>query len=477
MSAPSNGPALRFWAGDAGEVTGIGPLGVSITDDPLPVFAGAHGVLDFTSPAASVEFAGLAAQARIVHVIGTTGCSAEDEDKIRAAARHATIVKSGNMSLGVNLLSVLVQKAAQALDPADFDIEILEMHHKHKVDAPSGTALLLGEAAAKGRDIALAENSVRVRDGYTGPRETGSIGFATLRGGSVIGEHSVILAGPGERIVLSPPCRRPLDLCARCDQGRTLGLWQKARPLFDAGCSRAERLIFPPEHRSCQIGAPEFCFIAHPIRKPPHTFRDALSNGALHMSRTLVLVRHGQSEWNLKNLFTGWRDPGLTEQGHAEAKAAGQRLKAAGLKFDIAYTSALSRAQVTCQHILDELGQSNLETIRDQALNERDYGDLSGLNKDDARAKWGEEQVHIWRRSYDVPPPGGESLKDTGARAYGPIICTRCSRMCCAARRFFGRRTRQFSAGAHHGAGRPDPGTDSQAGTQHRRSGHLPAQC
>ncbi len=120
------------------------------------------------------------------------------------------------------------------------------------------------------------------------------------------------------------------------------------------------------------------------------------------MSRTLVLVRHGQSEWNLKNLFTGWRDPGLTEQGHAEAKAAGQRLKAAGLKFDIAYTSALSRAQVTCQHILDQLGQSDLKTIRDQALNERDYGDLSGLNKDDARAKWGEEQVHIWRRSYDV---------------------------------------------------------------------------
>jgi len=136
------------------------------------------------------------------------------------------------------------------------------------------------------------------------------------------------------------------------------------------------------------------------------------------MSRTLVLVRHGQSEWNLKNLFTGWRDPGLTEQGHAEAKAAGQRLKAAGLKFDLAYTSVLSRAQVTCQHILDELGQSELETIRDQALNERDYGDLSGLNKDDARAKWGEEQVHIWRRSYDVPPPGGESLKDTGARVW-----------------------------------------------------------
>jgi 2,3-bisphosphoglycerate-dependent phosphoglycerate mutase len=136
------------------------------------------------------------------------------------------------------------------------------------------------------------------------------------------------------------------------------------------------------------------------------------------MSRTLVLVRHGQSEWNLKNLFTGWRDPGLTEKGHEEAKDAGKRLKAAGLKFDIAFTSMLSRAQVTCQHILDEVGQPDLTTIRSQALNERDYGDLSGLNKDDAREKWGKEQVHIWRRSYDVPPPGGESLRDTGARVW-----------------------------------------------------------
>lgn len=136
------------------------------------------------------------------------------------------------------------------------------------------------------------------------------------------------------------------------------------------------------------------------------------------MSGTLVLVRHGQSEWNLKNLFTGWRDVDLTEQGHGEAKAAGAALKAQGLRFDIAFTSALKRAQKTCQHILDAVGQTDLETIRDQALNERDYGDLSGLNKDDARAKWGEEQVHIWRRSYDVPPPGGESLKDTGARVW-----------------------------------------------------------
>lgn len=136
------------------------------------------------------------------------------------------------------------------------------------------------------------------------------------------------------------------------------------------------------------------------------------------MSGTLVLVRHGQSEWNLKNLFTGWRDPGLTELGHQEAIDAGKRLKAKGLKFDIAYTSVLSRAQATLDHILEEVGQTGLKTIRNQALNERDYGDLSGLNKDDARAKWGEEQVHIWRRSYDVSPPGGESLRDTGARVW-----------------------------------------------------------
>ena len=135
------------------------------------------------------------------------------------------------------------------------------------------------------------------------------------------------------------------------------------------------------------------------------------------MDRLLVLVRHGQSEWNLKNLFTGWKDPDLTPQGVAEAKAAGAKLKAKGLQFDIAYTSALIRAQHTLKIMLDELGQSGLETIRDQALNERDYGELTGLNKDDARKKWGGEQVHIWRRSYDVPPPGGESLKDTLARS------------------------------------------------------------
>ncbi len=134
------------------------------------------------------------------------------------------------------------------------------------------------------------------------------------------------------------------------------------------------------------------------------------------MPGTLVLVRHGQSEWNLKNLFTGWKDPDLTEKGVAEAKAAGVALKERGLSFDLAFTSELSRAQRTLTIMLQELGQTGLETRRDVALNERDYGDLAGLNKDDARDKWGAEQVHIWRRSYDVPPPGGESLKDTLAR-------------------------------------------------------------
>jgi 2,3-bisphosphoglycerate-dependent phosphoglycerate mutase len=132
--------------------------------------------------------------------------------------------------------------------------------------------------------------------------------------------------------------------------------------------------------------------------------------------RLLVLTRHGESEWNLKNLFTGWKDPGLTDKGVEEAKRAGRQLKGLGLAFDIAYTSALSRAQRTLSLILDEIGQPNLETIRDWRLNERDYGDLSGLNKAETAAKYGDEQVHVWRRSYDVPPPGGESLKDTVAR-------------------------------------------------------------
>jgi 4-hydroxy-tetrahydrodipicolinate reductase len=187
---------------DSGVLAGLGENGVLVSDDPLPLFAKAEGVLDFTSPAATTWFSELAAQARIVHVIGTTGLAPADDEKIAAAALHAPIIKSGNMSLGVNLLAVLVRQAARALD-ADFDIEVLEMHHRHKVDAPSGTALLLGNAAAEGRDIALSEHSVRTRDGHTGARNRGDIGFATLRGGSVVGEHSVLFAGEGETVELT----------------------------------------------------------------------------------------------------------------------------------------------------------------------------------------------------------------------------------------------------------------------------------
>lgn len=188
---------------DAGQIAGTGDNGIKITDDPLQAIASADGVLDFTTPETSVTIAGYAAQARIVHVIGTTGFERGHDDAIAAASRHATIVKSGNMSLGVNLLSVLVEQAARALGPDAFDIEVLEMHHRHKVDAPSGTAKLLGEAAAAGRGIDMEEHSVRVRDGITGPRESGTIGFATLRGGSVVGDHSVVFAGEGERVELS----------------------------------------------------------------------------------------------------------------------------------------------------------------------------------------------------------------------------------------------------------------------------------
>ena len=187
---------------DIGEVAGIEPLGVTISEDPLPVFASVQGVLDFTVPASTVAFATLAAQARIVHVIGTTGLTEPDEAKIATAARHATVVKAGNMSLGVNLLACLTARVAEALGP-EFDIEILEMHHRHKRDAPSGTSLMLGAAAAEARGISLDERGVRARDGETGPRREGDIGFAALRGGDVVGEHRVIFAGPGERIELA----------------------------------------------------------------------------------------------------------------------------------------------------------------------------------------------------------------------------------------------------------------------------------
>ncbi len=187
---------------DLGVLAGLGEVGAPITSDALELITKVDAILDFTVPAATAEFAGLAANGRIVHVIGTTGLEAEHEAAITSAARHATIIKAGNMSLGVNLLVALTKRVAQALD-AEFDIEIFEMHHKHKVDAPSGTALMLGQAAADGRQVRLAEVSARGRDGITGARRTGDIGFASLRGGSVVGDHTVIFAGEGERIALT----------------------------------------------------------------------------------------------------------------------------------------------------------------------------------------------------------------------------------------------------------------------------------
>jgi len=190
------------WIGrDLGEAMEGPARGLTVGDDPLPVFAAVRAVVDFTAPAATLAHADLAAQARLVHVIGTTGFAEGDLARIDAAARHAVVVRAGNMSLGVNLLTALTRRVAAALD-ADYDIEIVEMHHRHKVDAPSGTALMLGEAAAAGRGVALAEVAERGRDGQTGARERGAIGFASLRGGDVVGEHAVIFAGAGERITL-----------------------------------------------------------------------------------------------------------------------------------------------------------------------------------------------------------------------------------------------------------------------------------
>ena len=187
---------------DAGSLAGLEPLGVTVSEDAAALLDRADAIVDFTAPAASVALAGLAAAKGLVHIIGTTGCSEADDAAIAAAgAAGARLVKSGNFSPGMVALAVLVEKAARAL--SDYDVEILEMHHNRKVDAPSGTALMLGEAAARGRDIALKDHSVRVRDGHTGPREAGTIGFATLRGGNVIGDHMVILAGPSERIELN----------------------------------------------------------------------------------------------------------------------------------------------------------------------------------------------------------------------------------------------------------------------------------
>jgi 4-hydroxy-tetrahydrodipicolinate reductase len=187
---------------DLGALAGVGPLGIQVTDDPAALFAGSDAVIDFTTPEATAAHAALAAQARAVHVVGTTGLNQAQEEELTKAARHTALVRAPNMSVGVNLLLVLVEQVARALDES-FDVEIVEMHHRGKVDAPSGTALTLGRAAAQARGAELDEVAVRTRDGHTGVRPKGAIGFATLRGGDVVGEHTVIFAGAGERLELT----------------------------------------------------------------------------------------------------------------------------------------------------------------------------------------------------------------------------------------------------------------------------------
>ena len=211
---------------DAGSLAGLEACGVAIGSDAVGALVGADAVIDFTTPANTVALSALAAQARIVHVIGTTGLAEADFCKLEAAARHAVLVQSGNMSLGVNLLAALIARAAAALDDS-YDIEIVEMHHRHKVDAPSGTALMLGQAAAEGRGIALDAHSARGRDGHTGARRTGDIGFASLRGGSVIGDHTVIFAGAGERIELRHVAE---DRSLFADGALRAALWGRGRP-------------------------------------------------------------------------------------------------------------------------------------------------------------------------------------------------------------------------------------------------------
>ena len=191
------------WIGkDIGLAMGGSKLGVVLSEDPIEVIANAEAVIDFTTPSATIEFSKLAAQARAIHIIGTTGFSENELEKIKAASFHSVVVRAGNMSLGVNLLVALTRKVAAALDE-EFDVEIIEQHHKHKVDSPSGTALMLGEAAADGRGISLTETAVRGRDGITGARKKGSIGFASIRGGDIVGKHDVLFASNGEQLILS----------------------------------------------------------------------------------------------------------------------------------------------------------------------------------------------------------------------------------------------------------------------------------
>jgi 4-hydroxy-tetrahydrodipicolinate reductase len=211
---------------DAGELAGLGKNGITVAAEVEPLLEKADGLLDFTVPTATMVFAELTARKGLVHVIGTTGLSGENEKLIAQAAKRAVIVKSGNMSMGVNLLAALVNRVAKTLDD-EFDVEILEMHHNKKVDAPSGTALMLGRAAAEGRGIDLEQHAVRVRDGHTGARSPGDIGFAALRGGSVVGDHTVIFAGPAERIEL---VHRAEDRMIFARGAVRAALWARGQP-------------------------------------------------------------------------------------------------------------------------------------------------------------------------------------------------------------------------------------------------------
>jgi 4-hydroxy-tetrahydrodipicolinate reductase len=211
---------------DAGVLAGLAPTGIKLASELKSLAGSADGIVDFTAPSASTAHAAFAGHHKLVHIIGTTGLTAEDDAKIAAAAKTTTIVKSGNMSMGVNLLAALVKRVAQTLDN-DFDIEIVEMHHNKKVDAPSGTALLLGRAAAAGRQVDLNQRSVRGRDGGTGARKAGDIGFAALRGGTVVGDHSVIFAGPAERIELT---HKAEDRMIFANGALKAALWARGKP-------------------------------------------------------------------------------------------------------------------------------------------------------------------------------------------------------------------------------------------------------
>lgn len=225
LSGATEVPGSAVLGRDIGELIGRDTRGIAVSLDAAAVISKADAILDFTSPAASAAFAKQCAKSGAVHVIGTTGFDAATQSVIEEAAKSTVIIKSGNMSLGVNLLAALTKKAAAALGE-DFDIEIVEMHHRLKVDAPSGTALLLGDAAAAGRGVRLSEKSVRVRDGHTGARKLGDIGFATLRGGSVVGDHTVMFAGDGERIELT---HKAADRSIFAKGAVRAALWGKGR--------------------------------------------------------------------------------------------------------------------------------------------------------------------------------------------------------------------------------------------------------